>query len=546
MERILCTLIFFLILCSCESRRDQTKIISSDSQTDLYFEGIYAPFELTTDLNVLTAKEKQMIPILIEAANLMDEMFWQEAYGMKDSLIKSLNNELIKNFVKLNYGPWDRLNEDKPFIEGVGEKPGGANFYPKDITKEEFETSDLPDKKSLYTMIRRNKDGDLFSIPYYQYFENSVKRIADLLEKAADLAEEPGLKKYLTLRADAFRNDEYQPSDLAWMDMRNNTIDVVIGPIETYEDKLFGYKAAHEAFILIKDKEWSKKLEKYVSYLPELQQNLPVPDEYKQEQPGTSSQLNVYDVIYYAGDCNAGSKTIAINLPNDTEVQMKKGARRLQLKNAMKAKFDKILIPIANELIEEESLIHITFDAFFANTMFHEVAHGLGIKNTINGRGMVRQSLQEHSSSLEEGKADVLGLYMINELSKKGEIEGNLKDYYVTFLAGIFRSIRFGSAEAHGKANLIRFNFFKEKDAFVRNPDTGKYQINFDQMQIAVQELSREILILQGNGDYEGVNQFVNKYTIIDEQLRTDLDNLQVKNIPVDIFFVQGLDVLEL
>ncbi len=546
MEKIINKLLFLLILFSCKSPRDQSRMISSENQIPVYFENIYAPTQLTADLEVLTDKEKQMIPFLIEAASIIDEIFWHEAYGMKDSLLQSIKNESAVRFVNLNYGPWDRLNENKPFIEGVGEKPKGANFYPEDITKEEFEASDLPDKESLYTMIRRDKDGNLLSIPYHQYFEKMVNQAAGLLEKASEFAEDPGLKKYLSLRAEAFRNDDYQESDLAWMDMNNNTVDIVIGPIETYEDKLFGYKAAHEAFILIKDKEWSKKLDKYTTYLPKLQKNLPVTSEYKKELPGTNSELNVYDVIYYAGDCNAGSKTIAINLPNDVEVQLEKGARRLQLKNAMKAKFDKILKPIADELIEEEFLNNITFDAFFANTMFHEVAHGLGIKNTITGQKSVRSALQEHASALEEGKADVLGLYMIGELYKEGEIAGSLEDYYITFLAGIFRSVRFGSAQAHGKANMIRFNFFKEMDAFVRNPENGKYKINFEQMQTAVQELSKKILIFQGNGDYAGVNQFVNDYAKIDEQLQTDLDKLREMNIPVDIMFHQGLDILNL
>ena len=266
---------------------------------------------------------------------------------------------------------------------------------------------------------------------------------------------------------------------------------------------------------------------------------------YKQEQPGTDSDLNAYDVVFYAGDCNAGSKTIAINLPNDEEVQLQKGTRRLQLKNAMRAKFDKILVPISEVLIDESQRKHITFDAFFANTMFHEVAHGLGIKNTINNKGTVRQALQEHSSALEEGKADILGLYMVEQLHKKGEIDGDLKDNMVTFMAGIFRSVRFGASSAHGKANMIRFNFFKEKGAFSRNED-GTYMVNFDKMQTAMEELSRLILKLQGDGDYEGVAQLVKEKGIITGELQTDLDRLSTANIPVDVVFEQGVDVLGL
>ena len=520
--------------------------MSGEDVDSYYFEGMYAPFRLTTEMDILSEQEKQMIPLLIEAADIMDQLFWHEAYGEEDSLLQLPIDKALSDFIRINYGPWDRLNENKSFIEGIGKKPEGANFYPSDMTRDEFERSDIQDKKGLYTMIRRDRDGKLISIPYHVYFEESVKKAASLLDDAAIYAEDEGLKNYLTLRAEALRNDDYYPSDVAWMDMTTNTLDVVIGPIETYEDKLFGYKAAHEAFILIKDKEWSKRLDKYAEYLPELQKNLPVPPEFKREMPGSEAQLNAYDVIYYAGDCNAGSKTIAINLPNDEKVQLTKGTRRLQLKNAMRAKFDKVLVPIANELIEEGSLDQITFDAFFSNTMFHEVAHGLGIIHTITGKGTVRNALKEHTSALEEGKADVLGLYMINELHKAGEIEGDLQDYYLTFLASLFRSIRFGTAKAHGKANLIRFNFFKEMNGFVRNPETGKYRIKFMEMQNAVQELSRKILIFQGNGDYEGVDAFVREYTSIDDTLQADLDRLNKKSIPVDIVFEQGIDILAL
>jgi hypothetical protein len=446
----------------------------------------------------------------------------------------------------INYGPWDRLNNNESFVDGVDDKLKVANFYPPDMTKEEFEASDLEGKEGLYTMVRRDEDGHLISIPYHVFFKESVQKASDLLARASELADDPGLKKYLELRSKALLDDEYQASDMAWLDMKENTIDVVIGPIETYEDKLFGYKAAHEAYVLVKDKAWSKRLEKFAQFMPELQQNLPVPEDYKSEKPGSDAQLNAYDVVYYAGDCNAGSKTIAINLPNDEEVQLTKGTRRLQLKNAMKAKFDKILIPIADELIEPEQLDHITFDAFFANTMFHEVAHGLGIKNTLDGSNTVRKALMDHASAMEEGKADILGLYMINELFKKGEVEGSIEDYYVTFMAGIFRSVRFGAASAHGKANMIRFNYFKEMNAFVFNPETGKYKVDFDNIVKAMNSLSERILVLQGDGNYENVDDFVNQYAKIPQDLQKDLDKLSDKKIPVDVQFIQGLEVLGL
>ena len=289
-------------------------------------------------------------------------------------------------------------------------------------------------------------------------------------------------------------------SDRVWLEMKDNQIDIVIGPIETYEDQLFGTKAAHEAYVLVKDMQWSERLSKYAKLLPRLQRLLPVDDKYKQEKPGSNSDLNAYDVVYYAGDCNAGSKTIAINLPNDERVQLEKGTRRLQLKNAMRAKFDRIMVPIADELIAADQRAHVTFDAFFANTMFHEVAHGLGIKYTINGKGSVRESLREMASSIEEGKADILGLFMVTQLVESGEVtSGTLEDYYVTFMAGIFRSVRFGASSAHGKANMVRFNFFREREAFSRQED-GKYRIDMARMAEAMKDLDGKLLTLQGDG----------------------------------------------
>ena len=506
----------------------------------------YVSFKLTTDLAQLSDQHKKMIPLLIQAGKIMDGLFWYEAYGDKTELLGNIKDPKVARFAEINYGPWDRLDGNAPFIEGTGAKPLGANFYPKDMTKEEFEAANIADKTSLYTFIRRDVDGKLKSVPYHEQFSAQVQAASKLLKEAAQLAEEPGLKNYLNLRAAALLDDNYQPSDLAWLDMKDNQIDVVIGPIENYEDQLFGYKAAHECYVLIKDMKWSKRLSKYAAFLPELQSGLPVPDKYKQEKPGSDTELNAYDVIYYAGDCNAGSKTIAINLPNDEEVQLQKGTRRLQLKNAMRAKFDKILQPISEVLIAEDQRQHITFDAFFGNTMFHEVAHGLGIKNTIDGKGTVRAALKELYSALEEGKADILGLYMINQLHKKGEIDGDLKDYYVTFMAGIFRSVRFGASSAHGKANMIRFNFFNKMGAFERDATTNTYRVNFDKLQEATRALSEKILSLQGDGDYDGTAALVAEMGKIGPQLQADLDRLSEANIPVDITFEQGIEVLGL
>ena len=503
---------------------------------------IYADFTLTADLSNLTDNQREMIKLLIDASVIMDDLYWRQAYGDDyQTWLSGIGVAGARQFAELNYGPWDRLDSDRPFIEGVGAKPLGANFYPTDMSKEEFEEAYLPGKKGLYSLVRRDEAGELVLVPYHVAYAAELEHTADLLREAAALAENVEFAIYLKLRAAALISDDFQLSDMTWMDMKDNQIDVVIGPIETYEDALFGYRAAYESYVLIKDMAWSDRLSRYADFLPQLQEGLPVPDEYKWESPGTDSDLNAYDVVYYGGNSNAGAKTIAINLPNDEEVQLAKGTRRLQLKNAMQAKFDKILDPIADVLVDDSQRQHVTFDAFFANTMFHEVAHGLGIKNTIDGTGTVREALLDLSSSMEEGKADVLGLYMITELNKNGELgDVDIMDYYVTFMAGIFRSTRFGASSAHGKANMVRFNFFMEHGAFIRDPETGKYKVDFDAMQNAMTELSRLLLILQGDGDYDGATELTNTKGVIGDQLQVDLDRLTEANIPVDITFNQG------
>ena len=502
--------------------------------------------ELTSDISHLSDNQKEMLGYLFEAAKLMEDIYWQEAYGNKENLCTKVTNPVIKEFIKINYGPWERLNNNIPFFDSIP-KPAGANFYPADMTKEEFDALDAEDKTSLYTLIRRNENGDLYTIPYYEAFKEETGKAIELIKKAATLAEDAGFKKYLELRAEALATDDYYASDVAWMEMKSNKIDFVVGPIENYEDALYGYKAAHESFILIKDYEWSKKLEKFAALLPQFQKDLPVSDEYKNETPGSDSDLGAYDAVYYAGDCNAGSKTIAINLPNDEKVRLDKGSRKLQLKNSMRAKFDKILVPISNTLICEEQRKHVKFDAFFENTMFHEVGHGLGMGNTIDGSTTVREALQNYYTSIEEGKADILGLFVVTKLYEMGELNsGEVMDNFVTFMAGIFRSARFGIASSHGKANMMRFYFFEEKGAFTRDEATGTYKVDFDKMKAAMNELAEKILIIQGDGDFETAKAWVEADGKIKEQLQKDLDRINAAGIPRDIRFKQGKEILGL
>jgi len=506
----------------------------------------YAVVKLTTDLSKLTDKEKQMIPVLLEVAQIMDDIYWEQTWGDKNALLDTISDPYAKQFAAINYGPWDRLDENKAFIAGIGEKPKGANFYPTDMTKEEFEKWNDANKASQYTIVVRNADKSLKSVWFHEAYAEKTKKASDLLLKAAEIAEDAGLKKYLTLRSKALLTDDYFESDMAWMDMKTNTLDIVVGPIENYEDELFGYKAAHESAILVKDKEWSARLEKYAAMLPALQKELPCDPKYKKEVPGTSSDLNAYDILYYAGHTNSGGKTIAINLPNDEKVQLAKGSRRLQLKNAMQAKFDKILVPISELLIDPAQRSNIKFDAFFGNVMFHEVAHGLGIKNTVTGKGNLRQALKEQYSGWEEAKADVVGLWMVSWLIEKGELNGiTVEDAYVTYMAGLIRSVRFGAAEAHGKANMMCFNFFEDKKAFSRNAD-GTFKVDIEKTRQAINEWSAFILSVEGEGDYDQAVTYMKENGKVRPELQTGLDLLKTSNIPKDVVFEQGKEALGL
>lgn len=505
----------------------------------------YASVKLTTDLSHLSSNEKEMLGIFLDVAKIMDDIYWKQAFGNKKE-INEINNLWDYEFAQINYGPWDRMNNWKPFVKGFKEKTPGVTFYPEDMTKEDFNKIQDEKKNSQYTVIRKDANGKLYVKGYYEEYKEDLDKAIELLNKAISICDNAGMKKYLVERVKALQTNDYFASDMAWMDMKDSNLDFVVGPIENYDDELLGLKTSFEAFVLVKDLAWSKSLAKYIQLLPSLQKSLPCDPKFKQEVPGTESDLNVYDVLYYGGDCNAGGKTIAINLPNDEKVQLAKGSRRLQLKNAMKAKFDAIVVPIAKQVINEDQMKLINFDAFFSNVMFHEVAHGLGIKNSITGNGPIRQALQGEYSAFEEAKADVLGLWMVNELIKRGELTGLTEEQSITtYIAGLLRSIRFGSAEAHGRANLMCYNFFEKAGAFTRD-DKGIYTINFEKSKKAIEDWSAILLEIEGMGSYENAAKYSNENATISAELQQDLDKINSVGIPVDVVFEQGRKVLGL
>ena len=497
----------------------------------------YAVVEVKSPLyDALSENDKKIVDLFRQAGEIIDGLFWKQTFGDKAEM-DALKDEYAKAYAMINYGPWDQLDDNKPFVEGYGEKPLGCQYYPQDMTKEEFEAFDDPDKLSLYTVIRRDENGALKTVWYRDEYKAELDKICALLEEAAALTSNEGLRTYLTERVKAFRTDDYLASDMAWMDMKDCNMDLVIGPIENYDDHLYEAKAAYECFILLKDEKRSANLAKYVSLLPALQTMLPCAPEYKTFVPGTSSDLNVYDAIYYSGDCNGGSKTIAINLPNDERVHIAKGARRLQLYNSMMAKFDKILAPIGEILVTPEQQKLLTADAFFWNVTFHEVAHGLGVKETVNGKGTVDAAMGSEKTTWEEAKADILGLFMVNRLIDMGEITDITKEESIaTFIAGIVRSVRFGSASSHGKANMMCFNYMEDHGAFSRNAE-GRYVVDFEKAAAAIDSWANTIIETQATGNFEFAQKYASENASIREALAADIAKVNEAGIPRDIVF---------
>jgi len=536
------TLVFIFMLIGCGPAPDH-------EYQELLNEKInqYEEVTLATDLSRLSENERNMIPILIEVARVMDDIFWLQSYGDKDELMEHITDEYAREYARINYGPWGRLEGHTAFYPGFDDKPLGANFYPHDMERQEFDHWDNPDKNNPHTIIRRDPDGELIAIPYAEVYKDLNQEAARLLREAARLADYEPLAKYLEKRAEALVSDNYYESDKAWMQMRDNNIDFVVGPVNTGEDRKFGYKEAHSAYLLIKDLEWSKHLERFEAMLPEMQAGLPVPDEYKQETPGDDSNLFVYDALFYGGHCNAGPKMIALNLPNDPVIQQETGTRSMQIRNVMEAKFDEILYPIGEMIIHDDQKDYVTFDAFFHLTAFYEIAEGLGISQTIDGQGSVRSALREYYGIMDANSSDMIALHLLSMLHEKGELsEKELHQAYVTSFASILRSSRFGTAGAHGVAAMIRFNHFERAQAFTRCEETNTFQVNFENMQKAVEEGVSRIIQLMGDGNYDAAREMTERDGEMSETLKKDIDRINKSDIPVDVIFKQGIDYLTL
>ncbi|MBK7994027.1 MAG: Zn-dependent hydrolase [Blastocatellia bacterium] len=511
----------------------------------------YAPVPLQASIKALPVSEKKALEKMVEAARALDLLYWKQRSKHGLDLLASLeksNSELEKDqlhYLKINYGPYDKSDGDKAFI-GTKSMPSGATFYPEDLTKEEFERyldkhpEVKEDFQKINTIIKREGD-KLVAVPFEEIFHLELTKTANALREASRLTRNVAFKKYLDLRADALLSGTFRNSDFAWIDVRDGFLDIVIGPIEVYDDSLLGLKASYEAMVLVRDVAASEKLKVFEQKMDNLQQNLPVTTDLQPKEKPTATPISIFDVAYAAGASNVGVKTVAASLPNDEVVIKEKGAKKLFYKNIMLAKYEKILLPIAEEMVDPKLLPFITDEAFFNNVLGHELAHTLGLK-FVRKEGKdtetaIRIALKDTYSSIEEAKADIVGIYAVSYLTKKGVLTPQQeKQSFATYLAGTFRSIRFGSGDDHARANIIQFNYLRERGAITYDEKTGLFGLDFDKFRASIRSLSEFLLTVEGRGDYESARQTLDRQGRLDKATEDNLKRLD--KIPVDIEFI--------
>ena len=507
----------------------------------------FAPTELSADLSTLPQNEREALAHIIQAAEVMDALFMRQVWGGNDALLSSLVRDQSPrgrarlHYFLINKGPWSRIDHNEPFVPNVPKKPEQANFYPADATKAEVEKwiAGLNPAQKLqatgfFTTIRRSPDRRLIAVPYSQEYQGELEVAAGHLREAARLTKQPTLKAFLESRATAFQTNDYYDSDVKWMEL-DATIEPTIGPYEVYEDEWFNYKAAFEAFVTVKDQAESAKLQKFSSSLQEIENNLPIDPKYRNPRLGALAPIAVVNTVFSSGDANRGIQTAAFNLPNDERVIREKGSKRVMLKNNQEAKFSKVLTPISKIALASADQPNVAFDAFFTHILMHELMHGLGPHDiSVSGRNTtVRQELKETYSTIEEAKADVSGLFALQFLVDRGQLDKTFeRTMYTTFLASAFRSIRFGINEAHGRGQAIQVNYFLDKGAFRVNAD-GTFTVDASKIRQAVSDLTREIMTLQAEGSYAKAKAMIDKLGVVRPEVKRVLDRLS--EIPIDI-----------
>ena len=521
----------------------------------------FGPTELKVDVSKLSDGDRKALAKLVQAAWVIDDIFLTQYWNGNHELwtkLKKDDSEVGKarqHYFWINKSPWSALDGYVAFMPGVPEhKPDGANFYPADMTKEDFEkwVKTLDEKQraqatGFFTVIKRmdaaeipeSLQGRLSSVPYSTEYEERLEKMAKLLEEAAQLTDNATLKRFLTTRAAAFRSNDYYESDVAWMDL-DAPLDITIGPYETYNDEIFGYKASYEVYVNLRDDEESKKLEAFSGKLQDIENNLPIDAKYRNPKIGSQAPIRVVNTVYAGGDGNHGVQTAAYNLPNDERVVSEKGSKRVMLKNMQQAKFDKTLVPISRRVLAKDEQKELSFDWFFTHILAHELTHGLGPHQiTVEGRKTTpREELKELYSAIEEAKADVTGLFMLQHLmdnDKGGLVQGgaeNERKLYITLLASTFRTLRFGQHEAHGKGMAVQVNYFMDKGAVSVRPD-GTFAVDVPRMKTAVRDLTRDLLTMEATGDYAGAKQMLDTLGKVRPEFQKALDGL--KDIPTDI-----------
>ncbi len=508
----------------------------------------FAPTTLTADISSLSPGDRAALTKLVSASWLMDTLYLRQQWSGAIATLNRLRQDKTElgrarlEYFLINMGPWSRLDHNEPFLPGIPAHPPAAEFYPADMTQEEFNrwVVTLPESeqeaaRGFFTVIRRDAAGTLQSIPYSQEYKELLEPAASLLREAAALSDNASLKRYLTKRADAFLSNDYYDSDLAWMDL-DSPLEVTIGPYEVYMDELFNYKAAFEAFITVRNDKETQKLKMFSTYLQEIENNLPIDPRYLNPQLGSSAPIRVVDELYTGGQAQAGVKTAAFNLPNDERITTEKGSKRVMLKNVQEAKFNTILKPISRIVLDRRQQSLIDFEAFFTHILAHELVHGLGPHNiTVDGRETtVRQEMKELGSALEEAKADIASLFALQYLIDTGHLEKSMeRPMYVTYLASTFRTLRFGLNEAHGRGMALQCNYLIDEGGIVFNPKRRSFSVDFDKIKPAVRKLTGEIMTIQAEGSYEKAKALLDRY----EALRPDMLGLMKKltAIPVDI-----------
>ncbi|MBQ2198459.1 MAG: hypothetical protein II406_06900 [Bacteroidales bacterium] len=515
--------------------------VVSCTQDKVDFDSLVDNYAVVTipapDLTGITDNGKEVLKLYRMAADEVDNIYWQQNYGEKDAFLDSLESPSQRLYAEINYGPWDRI-DGKSFVNGYGDKPAGARFYPSDMTAEEFDSWDDPAKNSPYTLARRAADGSLETVWYHDAYAGSISKIEEYLQRAADVTIKESVRNYLLKKIEGLKTDDYYESDKAWLEMNDSKMDLVIGPIEPVDDALYGTKASYGAYVLLKNLHRTEELSALAARMPELQEMLPGDPANRQFVPGAESDIFSCNVLYCSGYTNAGFKVIGINFPYDARVQEELGTRSIIFDNIIREKFNRTVYPVGQSLLEESYQPHVDASAFYWLIVFREIAKGLGVKETVNGRGTVAEALGNEALAIEKAKSNVLGTWLCAQEAEAYHISAlfQKEDVLTTFVTNTIRSVRFGAADPTGIANIIVYNYLLETKAITWNA-TGRYSIDFDKTWQALEDLGAEILRIQAHGDIDAANSYIARYGVAGLESLSDKRVLERAGVPVDIRF---------